>query len=278
MIAALRFLTVVSLVSLLSLTSAWAQTTYATITGTIHDPSGAAVPDAKVTAINSETGVATSTTSNTEGVYTVAQLREGRYVVTVEAGGFRESVATDVILVARDIRRLDISLAVGALEEKVDVVGGATLVEAETPRISDTRTAEQLKTLPLNDRSVYVFLQMTPMLTPRSGVYSFAGSRSNQSQFAIDGTTMSDGVTDNPIGPLANYVESFKEVKLDLANNSAEFSTLGQVTIISKSGANAFNGSAFDYYQSPIMRAREYFATARRAGVQHNPGLSAGGP
>jgi len=275
---ALRFCALVSLLSFASLTEVSAQTTYATITGSVRDPSGAAVPDAKITAINAETGVATTTTSNKEGVYTVAQLREGPYVVTVQATGFSEAVATDVILVARDIRRLDISLVVGAIEAKVDVVGGATLIEVETPRISDTRTAEQLKTLPLNDRGVYSFLQMTPMLSPRGGVYSFAGSRMNQSQFAIDGTTMSDGVTENPIGPLANYVESFKEVKLDLANNSAEFPTLGQVTIISKSGTNAFNGSLFDYYQSPIMRAREYFATTRRAGVQHNVGLSLGGP
>jgi outer membrane receptor protein involved in Fe transport len=278
MFVALRSCALVSLFSLISLTSLYAQTTYATITGTVRDPSGAAIPEAKVTAINAETGVATTTTSNKEGVYTVAQLREGPYVVTVEATGFSEAIAGDVILVARDIRRLDFSLVVGAIEAKVDVVGGATFIEVETPRISDTRTADQLKTLPLNSRGVYAFLQMTPSLSQRAGVYSFAGSRMNQSQFAIDGTTMSDGVTENPIGPLANFVESFQEVKLDLANNSAEFSTLGQVTIISKSGTNAFNGTLFDYYQSPDMRAREYFATARRAGVEHNLGLAAGGP
>ena len=278
MFALLRSCALISLFTVIPLTSLYAQTTYATITGTVRDPSGAAVPDAKITAINAETGVATTTVSNKEGVYTVAQLREGPYVVTVESIGFSESVAGDVILVARDIRRLDFSLVVGAIEAKVDVVGGATLIEVETPRISDTRTADQLNTLPLNTRGVYAFLQMTPTLSQRGGVYSFAGSRSNQSQFAIDGTTMSDGVTENPIGPLANFIESFQEVKLDVANNSAEFPTLGQVTIISKAGTNAFNGSLFDYYQSPDMRAREYFATARRAGVEHNLGLTAGGP
>jgi hypothetical protein len=273
-----RFCVFVCLLTFTSLASLSAQTTFATITGTIHDPSGAVVPDAKITATNSETLVVTTTTSNKEGVYTIPQLREGPYVVTVQATGFSEAIATDIILVARDIRRLDISLLVGSMGEKVDVVGGATLIEAETPRISDTRTADQLKTLPLNDRGVYAFLQMTPGMSPRNGSYSFAGSRTNQSQFTIDGTTMSDGVTENPIGPLANFVESFKEVKLDLANNSAEFPTLGQVTIISKSGTNGFNGSVFDYYQSPILRSRDFFATTRRAGIQHNIGLSAGGP
>ena len=278
MFSPLWFCSLVFLLLLFSPTYLAAQTTYATITGAVHDPSGAAVTNASITATHLDTGVATKATSNKEGVYTLTQLREGTYLVTVHADGFREAIASDITLVARDVRRLDISLVLGALESKVDVAGGATLIEAETPRISDTRTADQLKTLPLNDRGIWSFLQVTPTLSPRGGSYSFAGSRTNQSQFAIDGTTMSDGVTDNAIGPLANYVESFKEVKLDLANNSAEYPTLGQVTVISKSGTNAFNGSAFDYYQSPIFRARDPFATQRRGGVQHNIGLSLGGP
>jgi hypothetical protein len=278
MIRALRYSALVWLFTLSALSNLSAQTTFATITGTVHDPSGAAVAGAAVTATHAENGVTWTATSNKEGVYSVVQLREGPYVVVVEASGFRRAIATDVTLVARDVRRLDITLELGALESKVDVRGGATLIETETPRIGDTRTADQLKTLPLNDRGIWAFLQVTPMMSPRAGSYSFAGSRTNQSQFTIDGTTMSDGVTDNAIGPLANYLEPFQEIKLDLANNSAEFPTLGQVTIISKSGTNAFSGSAFDYYQSPIFRARDPFATARRAGVAHNIGLSIGGP
>jgi hypothetical protein len=278
MFSALRFCALLSVLALVGPPGVFAQTTYATITGAIHDPSGAAVSNAKITATHIATGVETTATTNKEGVYTLTQLREGSYLLVVRADGFREAVASDIDLVARDVRRLDVSLVLGALESKVDVTGGATLIEAETPRISDTRTADQLKTLPLNDRGIWSYLQITPMLTTRGGSYSFAGSRTNQSQFAIDGTTMSDGVTDNGIGPLANYTEGFKEVKLDLANSSAEFPAMGQVTIISKSGTNAFNGSAFDYYQSPILRARDPFATQRRGGVQHNIGLSVGGP
>jgi Carboxypeptidase regulatory-like domain/TonB dependent receptor-like, beta-barrel len=278
MFRALRVSALVGLASLTSLATLSAQTTFATITGTVRDPSGAAIANATVTATHSETGVVWTVTSNKEGVYSLLQLREGLYTVAVEAAGFKRVIASDVALVARDIRRLDVAMELGTVESRVDVTGGATLIEAETPRISDTRTADQLKTLPLNDRGIWAFLQISPMMMPRNGSYSFAGSRTNQSQFAIDGTTMSDGVTENAIGPLANYPESFQEVKLDLANNSAEFPALGQVTIISKSGTNGFNGSLFDYYQSPIMRAREPFATARRAGVQHNIGLSAGGP
>ena len=259
-----------------SVTSAVAQTTYATITGTITDSTGGVIKGATVVATNDETGVATKTTSNSDGVYSVTQLREGQYTLTITAEGLGEFKATDILLVTRDIRRIDATLGVSRLETSLEVTGNAP-IELETARVSDVRTAEQLRTLPLNDPGVWSYLAITPSLAMRGGGYSFAGSRSNQSTFAIDGTSMTDGVGENVIGPLANYTESFKEVKIDLASNSAESPSLGQVTIVSKSGTNRFSGVVFDYYQSPIFRARNPFSGARAAGVVHFPGLALGG-
>jgi outer membrane receptor protein involved in Fe transport len=256
----------------------WAQTTYATITGTVTDSSGAVIKGATVVATNVETSVQTKTTTNDEGVYTVPQLREGPYMVSITAPGLREFVATNVVLVTRDIRRIDATLQVGGLEAAVEVTSSNAPIELETGRISDVRTAEQLRTLPLNDPGLWSYLAMTPSLSMRGGGYSFAGSRSNQSIFAIDGTSMTDGVGENVIGPLANYIESFKEVKIDLASNSAEAPSLGQVTIVSKSGTNRFSGVVFDYYQSPMFRAKNPFSGRRSSGVLHFPGVAAGGP
>jgi hypothetical protein len=258
--------------------SAAAQTTYATITGTVTDPTGAVIRGATVVATNVETAVETKTTTNDEGVYTVPQLREGPYTLSITAPGLREFIATNIVLVTRDIRRIDVALQVSGVETAVQVTSGNTPIELETPRISDLRTAEQLRTLPLNDPGLWSYLAITPGLAMRGGGYSFAGSRSNQSVFAIDGTSMTDGVGENVIGPLANYVESFKEVKIDLANNSAESPSLGQVTIVSKSGTNRFEGVVFDYYQTPMFRARNPFSGNRQAGVLHFPGLALGGP
>ncbi len=255
-----------------------AQTTYATITGTVTDANGAILPGVRISARNVETNISSETVSNGEGVYTITQLREGTYALSAQANGFREFIAQDVLLVARDVRRLEIKLAPGEMRDSVQVTAGAALIETETPRLGDTRTADQLKTLPLNTRGVWAYLSLTPMLVQRGGTVSFSGSRSNQSQWSVDGTTMSDGVDENAIGPLANFIESFKEVKIDLANNSSEFGTLGFVTVISKSGDNDFHGSVFDYYSSPILRARNPFATQRDAGVFHTIGFSAGGP
>ena len=258
-------------------TSAVAQTTYATITGTVTDSTGGVIKGATVVATNVETAVETKTTTNNDGVYSVPQLREGLYTLTITAEGLGGFKATDILLVTRDIRRIDATLTVGVLETSLEVTGNAP-IELETGRVSDVRTAEQLRTLPLNDPGVWSYLAITPSLAMRGGGYSFAGSRSNQSTFAIDGTSMTDGVGENVIGPLANYTESFKEVKIDLASNSAESASLGQVTIVSKSGTNRFSGVVFDYYQSPIFRARNPFSGARAAGVVHFPGLALGGP
>jgi Carboxypeptidase regulatory-like domain/TonB dependent receptor len=260
--------------------SSRAQTTYATITGTVTDANGAILPGVRINARNVETNISSETVSNSEGVFTITQLREGTYTLSAQASGFREFIVREILLVARDVRRLDIKMALGEMRDSVQVSAGATLIETETPRLGDTRTADQLKTLPLNTRGVWAYLSLSPMLVQRAGgsTISFAGSRSSQSQWSIDGTTMSDGVDETAIGPLANFIESFKEVKIDLANNSSEFGTLGFVTMISKSGDNEFHGSVFDYYTSPILRTRSPFATQRGGGVNHTIGFSAGGP
>src|SRR5215813_11351157 len=272
---------IVCAIVLLSTDTAYSQTTFATITGTVQDATGAVVPKATVTATNTETNIKTSTTLNEAGNYTLAQLREGTYEVKAEAPGFQEFLAQNVLLVARDVRRLDITLQIGAVGTRVEVEAGATLIETETARISDTKTSETLKTLPLNTRGIWAFLALSPNVLQASGGSStirFAGSQSNQSHWAIDGTTMSDGVDETQIGPLGNYIESFQEIKLDISNNTAEFGTIGQVTMISKSGTNQFRGTLFDYYSTPFFRARNPFALARGTGVTHMPGGSIGGP
>ncbi len=227
-----------ALVALLALAAvpASAQTTFATITGTVTDATGAVIPAVTITARHLATGIETTTQSNAAGIYTLAQLREGSYRVTARGAGFKEFVAQHIILEARDYRRLDITLEVGTVETRIEVTAGATLIETETARISDTKTADLLKSIPLNTRGIWAFLALSPNVLQAGGGSStirFAGSRSNQSHWSIDGTTMSDGVSETQIGPLANYIESFQEIKIDISNNTAEFGTIGTVTMIS---------------------------------------------
>ena len=275
-----RMLLFVGALFLLSIPAS-AQTTFATITGTVTDPTGSVIPNITVRATHVATNIATTAPSNDAGVYTLPQLKEGEYRVSARGAGFKEFVAQNIVLAARDYRRVDVHLEVGSVETTVEVSGGATLIETETARISDTKTADLMKTIPLNTRSIWAFLSLSPAVLQAGGGSStirFAGSRGNQSHWAIDGTTMSDGVDETQIGPLANYIEWIQELKIDVSNNTAEFGTIGQVTSISKSGTNSLHGSVYDYYSTPWFRARNPFALARGTGIGHGPGATVSGP
>ncbi|MFN3323797.1 MAG: carboxypeptidase-like regulatory domain-containing protein [Bryobacteraceae bacterium] len=254
------------------------QTTFATITGNVSDQSGAAIVGSLVEATHVQSNYRYSATANEAGYYTIPQLREGDYIVRARSDGFKEFVAR-VSLAARDLRRLDIRLELGTVETVVEVSAGATLIETETARISDSKDANMLKSLPLNTRSLWNFMAMSPNVVPGAGATRrFAGSRANQSDAAIDGITISNNQDGTQISPLVSYIESFQEVRIDMANNTAEFGTIGMVTIISKGGSNEVHGNAFDYYQTPFFRARNPFALERSTGIQHQPGASIGGP
>ncbi|MBM3785590.1 MAG: TonB-dependent receptor [Acidobacteria bacterium] len=258
-----------------------AQTTFATITGNVTDSTGAAIAGASVSATHKDSNYRYNAQSNAGGNYSLAQLLEGEYTVTVQATGFKQFLVKDIRLVSMDVRRIDARLEVGAVETKIEVSAGATLIETETARISDSKDANQLKALPMNTRSLWNFVGLSPGVVQAgagSSTRRFAGSRANQSDASIDGITLSNQFDGTQISPLVSQIESFEEVRVDMANNTAEFGGIGQVTIVSKGGSNQLHGSGFDYYSSPWFRARNPFAAQRGTGVRHNPGYSAGGP
>jgi hypothetical protein len=271
-----RFVAVIGALMLAGM-QAPAQTTFATITGAVRDSTGARVPGVKITATNLETNVKAGAAANEVGVYTVPQLKEGTYSLVVEAAGFAEFKAENIVLAARDVRRVDIVLTVGQVATVIEVTAGATLIETETARISSTQGATALKTLPLNARWMWAFLNLSPNFISGPEGYRFGGARQSQANWSIDGTTFNDG-DGGSLGPQANYVESFQEVKIDVGNNSAEFGGVGQLTVITKSGANQVHGAAFDYYTTPFFRARNPFALQRATGVSHLYGGAFSGP
>jgi hypothetical protein len=272
-------LTILSLLA--AAVTARAQTTFASITGTVMDSSGAVIPGAAVTAVHVDSNYRYTAQSNAAGTYTLAQLREGAYTLTVQAQGFKQYVATDLRLVSMDVRRIDVQLEVGAVDTRVEVTAGATLIETETARISDSKSTQQLTVLPLNTRSLWNFVGLTPGVVQAgndSSTRRFSGSRANQSDASIDGITLSNAYDGTQISPLVSQIEAFQEFRVDTANNTAEYGGIGQVTIVSKGGTNQVHGSAFDYYSTPWFRARNPFAAQRGTGIRHNPGASVGGP
>jgi hypothetical protein len=259
----------------------FAQTTFASITGLVTDPNGAVIVGALVTAVQLDSNYRYTARSNGSGYYTIGQLLEGEYVLRAESPGFKTFEEKGIRLANQDLRRVDVRMEVGAVETTVMVQGVTGLIETETARISDTKTADVIRDLPLNQRSLWDFVGQNPGIVQAASSTAtrrFSGSRNNQSDASVDGITISNGRDGTQVTPLVNYVESMAEVRVDMANNTAEFGGLGQVTVVSKSGTNQVHGSGFDYYQTPIFVSRNPFASSGSAGITHSPGATIGGP
>src|SRR6266852_3486551 len=233
------FWMLIALSLLLCVTRLPAQSTFATITGAVTDTTGAVVPNVIVTATHVATKITSTGSSNEAGIYNLPSLKEGEYTVRAKAAGFKEMVVDHVELVSRDIRRLDLHLEVGAIQETVQVAAQPGLIETETPRLSDLKTASDLNSLPTNVRSIFYQFGLSSMAFVPNGSYwpEFAGSRYDQWAQSWDGASTMDGFGNAALSNITQ-ADAIKEVKLDMVNNSAEFAQVAQVTLVSKSGEN----------------------------------------
>ncbi|MGH8247902.1 MAG: carboxypeptidase-like regulatory domain-containing protein, partial [Gammaproteobacteria bacterium] len=188
------------------------QTTFATITGTVTDSTGAVIPNADVSATHVATGITTKTQSNEAGVYTLAQLKEGEYVVRVKKSSFKEQVSEKVVVDARANRRLDVVLDLGPVTERVQVTAERGLVDTETPRISDTRRRDELLTLPLRSGAAQAFVSLSPGIKKLTGqaAATFDGSKLGEATWSIDGTNYGDSAQ-NGWQPMASTVDMLQE-------------------------------------------------------------------
>src|SRR5262249_42872317 len=203
--------------------------------------SGAVIPGALVTVVKLDNNYQYTARSNETGYYTIGQLLEGDYDLRAEAQGFKRFVTKGVRLANQDLRRIDIRLETGTVETTVEVTGTAGLIETEKARISDTKDARLISQLPLNTRTLWTFVGQNPGIqtaASSTATRRFSGSRNNQSDASVDGITISNGRDGRQTTRFVNYGESLAEVRVDMANNTAEFGGLGQVTLVSKSGSN----------------------------------------
>src|SRR5262245_22056765 len=256
--------------------------------GTILDQSGAAVPNATVTATQEGTGQKfTATTSNT-GYYTIPQLPIGQYKVVVEAQGFKSVTAANQTANAGVISRLDFKLAVGQRTETVEVTDVATQVNTEDFKLANTIGSTQINNLPLNGRNVYDLIQLTPGAINTRGVNFENGAntvvngvRQNFNGFTINGVSnkgLSGGFVNQPI---QDTVQEFQQLSL---NTSAQYgNSAGSITnLVTKSGTNSYHGSAFYFGRNDVFDATDFFTN--QAGEEkpalrfHQFGGTFGGP
>ena len=177
-----RFSLIVSLGSLFLLSSSMllAQEFRATLSGIVKDPSGGAVPKARVKAVKKDSGQAYSVTTNDEGFYAIPYLIPGEYQVTVEAASFRRSVRTTVPLNVAEKQELDFTLELGSVQQEVAVTGAPEIVNTADASGGTLMDLEQVQNLPLNGRQVYMLMQLTPgvmFLQTQFGSSGYSGTR-----------------------------------------------------------------------------------------------------
>jgi len=257
-----------------------AQSTFATLTGQVADPSGAPVAGAQILVTNTQTGYEYKAVSNDVGQYVVSALLEGVYRLKASAPGFQEYVVDDIRLSARDIRRIDVALSLSQVATTVEVSAGVTLVETESARVADVRTRQTLIDMPLSLRRAWDIIQLSPNVSKASGSFTmrFGGSRARQGDVTVDGIPIGTVFGGQITGVVSDRTESYGELRLEVAGSSAENPGIGQMSVVTRSGTNELHGEVFNYYSSPGLQARNPFATAGTGSIEWVPGGSLGGP
>lgn len=273
-----------------------AQTTTASITGTVTDPSGAVVPNVKITATNNGTNVAYTASSNESGVYNLLFLPVGRYSVASENPGFKKTILGPFALEVNQIARVDLKLEVGDTTQSVEVKDFAPILQTESTQTGDSLTSSRLSALPLNGRNFASLTMLIPgaiSTSPNamntSGRMQGSGSRpqvnGNREQtnnFLLDGVDNNDSI-DNRIGYQPN-VDALEEVKVITGNGSSEFGNVGGAIVNAtlKSGTNAYHGNVFEFLRNEKLDANAYFSNrsgvAKRALRRNIFGGTFGGP
>ena len=255
------------------------------IQGIVSDRSGAVIPGASVTVVNEATGVARSITTTGDGFFRVVDLGPGKYDVAVNRSGFQTSEQKGVLLAGSETVRVNVTLELGSVSEKISVEAQVPQVETEQGRISGNITAQELRELPLNGRNLYNVLALEPGVSGRglASTFGAGGGGTNNDSFAAENqpemyasgqrvesnSYMIDDMSVNSLarGGVANLTpnpDSVAEVRV-VANNFSAVNgrgSGGQVEMISKSGTNSLHGGASEFFQNNSLADRNEFESS----------------
>lgn len=280
-----RSLPLVVGVGLLFCSLAVAQTTFGVIRGRVMDPSGAGIPGVRVVVTNASTNIEKTATGDESGAYEVGYLQPGPYSVIAEAAGFKKFVAKDILLNANAVVLVDAKLEVGEISNSVTVTGAVPLINTENAVVSDVKSVEQYMKTPLNvrgnwDSYVMNYMSTVPGAQPTDSGYDIAygGTRGSASNITVDGINIRSPLFGGAGGPAMPSMEFIQEVDVELSGSPAEFGSPGQVTVVTKGGANTLHGSAFWYYNTAGLNARDFFASRKAFNVMNDFGAHIAGP
>ncbi len=285
-----RFFAVVILF-LASASMLMGQLSTGTIIGVVKDPSGAAIPDATVTATNTSTNLPRTGTTGSDGAYRFDAMQPGPYTLTVTKDGFEKSTLTSLTLDVAQKLEANATLQVGSVQQEVSVNAElAPQVNTTTSSLGGLVNSQQIADLPLNGRNFIDLALLQPGVTNNTGngpsllgatYFSTNGAPIRANLITLDGAPMINllGSTSNAVGTTLG-VDGIQEFRVISNSFGAQYgiSMGSQIVIASKGGTNQFHGDAFDYLRNDDLDSWGYFAVAKPKLIRNNFGGSFGGP
>jgi hypothetical protein len=256
--------------------TASAQTTTASLLGTVTDAQKGVLPGATVTSRNVETGAQTTAVADTNGRYRLAALRPVTYEIRAELSGFAASVTTGLQLFVGQEATIDFVLTIAGVQEAVAVTAEAPLVETTKSDVSQVVDRSQIDALPLNGRNFADLTRLSPDV--------LSGDRIGGMQASLSNTYLVDGVTNDRAwtgGNRSAYSsENIREFRVMTQQYAAEFGQAsgGVVNVVTRSGTNTFDHRLFVYHRDDALDARNAFATAKAPFDRQQYGGFMGGP
>ena len=274
----------------------YAQAT-ATISGTVADMSGAAIPGSSIQVKNLGTGITQSISTDAQGRYTVPELVIGSYEIQASKTGFSTMIRSGVTLTVGSRPVVDFNLQVGASQQTITVEADVSQVETQSTAVGALVEGEQIKDIPLNGRNFTSLLTMAagvtqiPLGAPGAGQtfygngqkYSIAGSRPSGQAYLLDDQDLNNFWNNGPgAGGLGTAlgVEAIAEFQVLTNTYSSQFGGNGAVVnASSRPGTNTFHGSAFEFLRNDKLESRNFFDGASPPTFRRNQfGGAVGGP
>ncbi len=271
--------------------AARAQAVTATLVGTVTDNTGAIVPGATVTIVETATAITRSGTSNGSGNYTFPNLTPGYYSVTVTAPHFKKESRPGVDVAVNTTTRVDISLQPGSVTETVTVTGAPPIMQTDRADVSANLESETLATMPISvNQNFQSLLELVPGVGPAAFEHSQFFNAASSIETEVDGQPLLgnnfqiEGIDDNErtglLQTLIPPAQAIETVDVATADYEAELGrAIGTVSnVIIKSGTNQFHGLVSEYVQNSAVDARSYFATSVGHLAYNYFGGAIGGP
>src|SRR5882762_8837522 len=282
--------------------AAVAQVTTATIVGTVSDPTGSTVPGAQVTARNVDTGLTRTATSGDTGTYRIEFLPVGKYDIEVTYAGFKKALINGVVLQVNDTSRVDVSLAVGQVNETVTISDSSQpAVNTSTSEIGRTIQSAEITNLPLVERNVYTLLDLTPGVQSNNNGVAAASTGTSPLVLGFpEQRTLINGGTDGGTGSVNYYLDgginmtgirntgnilpnphAIQEFRVQTNSYNAEYGRFasGVINVLTKSGTNKYHGSAFEFVRNTVFNANDWGSQLERPPFHRNQfGGTLGGP